>query len=116
MMNLKKAYYYLFYKLYRIGKMSAFLSQSEWIGFLLINIICFFFVFSLFNYFSVVFSSIRINDILFYIMYGLICIYNFVTFHLWDQWKKIIQEFNKLPEKEKCVWDLFVYLFIGLIL
>lgn len=111
-------YNYLYYKLYKLADSGAFIFWSEWKAFLLINILIFFIFFALSNYYSVFIVKYNIKnniDIIIYITYGLICLFNFIIFHLHDNWKTIIKDFDKLPKKKNIIGGVIVYTFIILV-
>ncbi|MFC7346924.1 hypothetical protein ACFQO9_09375 [Chryseobacterium zhengzhouense] len=103
---MKKAYYYLFYKLYKWYEEGPSVWMSDWKAGLSIDLLVFLTIFSFVPYFIVFFNIyINFDDII--ILRLLVAIYiflivipNYFIFHHKNQWKKIVNEFDKLPKKK----------------
>lgn len=115
---MKRAYYYLFYKFYRMSEAAPSRWWSEWKASLALDTLIFFFIFSLLIYYAV-FINPHTNiggEIETIVVLGiLILVPNYFVFHHRDQWKDIVAEFDKLPKRTNSIgsWIVFgVVLFV----
>jgi hypothetical protein len=118
-MNLKKAYQYLYYKIYKFLELSEFDGfWMEWRAYclvLLLNVLIFF---SIINYFTVllkVLISFPDNNIWIYILSLIIAYLNYKILLSKYRWKKIIKDFDNLPEKTNdkgtiIVWFIIIFI------
>jgi hypothetical protein len=112
MKTIQKGYYYLFYKLYKWYERGPSVWWSDWKADLSIDVLSFFFIFSIFVYYKVFIDKyFRFGDnslvvILFILS---ICVPNYFIFHYRDQWKDIVKEFDKLPERKNKIGGWIVF-------
>lgn len=101
-MNIKKAYYFLFYKFYQLGEMSPSIFPSDYIAVVVILWLEMMFLFSLKIYYR---EFINPNDDFVLVSVQTICTLSILVVlkyfaFLQDnaKWKKYIKEFDQLPE------------------
>lgn len=117
-MSIKKAYYYLFYKLYKFSEAAPSKWLSDWKAELCIDVLEIFIVASFIYYFDISLG----NGNFFYLFFMLaISIPNYLIFHHKDQWKTIVEEFDTLPKKQNriggiIIWSIILLIIINLIL
>ena len=108
--KLTKAYYYFFYKLYKwIGEENGW---ADWKASLAMDAFVFFFLFSFFIYYKVYMNPYihltgKAKEILFIVV--IITVPNYLIFHHKDQWKGIIKEFDKLPDRTNNIGGAIVF-------
>ena len=108
--KLTKAYYYFFYKLYKwIGEENGW---ADWKASLAMDALIFFFLFSFIIY-TDVFINPNLNLGNDYLLTGIfiliIVVPNYFIFNHKDQWKGIIKEFDKLPERKDNIGGAIVF-------
>ena len=118
-MKLKKLYYYLYYKLYKLSEAAPSRWLSDWKAELAIDILEGFFIFSLLTYYTVfVNRHFQIPNsfiiIMFYIL--TIALPNYFIFHRRDQWKSIVHEFDKIPKNKNRIGGWIVFIIILLVI
>jgi hypothetical protein len=110
---LKKAYYYLFYKLFRFWEVASVPKfWSEWKAGLSVDVLWFLNGFSLLIYYNIYWNRYFILGdgkwlIVAYIT--LIFVPNYFIFHHKDKWKPFNLEFNKLSKKKNRIGSLIVF-------
>ncbi len=115
-MNVKKAYYYLFYKLYKFGEWSPSIFQSDFTATFAIVCLEVLFLGSLkFYYFNFVDHNDTFVLISFQTIIPLtaIILINYFAFINDNTWKKYVKEFDRLPKKKNLIGT---WLIIGIIL
>jgi uncharacterized protein YjeT (DUF2065 family) len=117
---IKRAYYYLFYKFYKMSEAAPSKWWSEWKASLALDTLIAFFVFSLITYFEILINpniDIGGSKKTIIAMGIMILIPNYFIFHHRDQWKEIVAEFDQLPKRTNRIgsWIVFgiVLLVIG---
>ncbi|WP_430406832.1 hypothetical protein [Fluviicola sp.] len=120
MKRLKKAYYYLFYKLYRwYENVGSFAFWSDWKAALSLDVIAIFIGISFFTYYMIFIDRyFRLGDgkflLIGYVL--LIAIPNYFIFHSRNQWKDIVKEFDLLPKKKNRIGGWLVTGFVLLVI
>lgn len=112
---IKKAYYYLFYKLFKFSEAAPNRWLSDWKAELVIDLLEGLSIFSLIIYYTIYvnrYFQIPEN----YILIGLyvlgIALPNYFIFHHRDQWKKIVHKFDKLPKQKNKIGSVIVLLIV----
>lgn len=98
---MKRAYYYLFYKLYKFSKAAPSNFLSDWKAELIVDLMLLSLFSSLIPYYRVFVnpkSRVGEGNLLFYILI-IISVSNYFIFHNNNQWKKIVNEFDKLSSR-----------------
>lgn len=119
MEKVKKAYYYLFYQLYKWYEKGPSVWWSDWKASLSIDVLLFFLLFSGIIYYDVFIDrSFELGDdntvVLFFIL--VISIPNYFIFHHRDQWKDIVKEFDQLPKRTNKIGGWIVFGVVMLII
>lgn len=114
---IRKAYCYLFYKLYKFSEAAQSRWLSDWKAELVIDVLWVFIALSGLVYYTVFTKQvINLGNGRFAAILGiiLICIPNYFIFHHRDQWKKIIPAFDKLPKRTNRMgsWMVFAVILI----
>ncbi|MBO6185169.1 MAG: hypothetical protein J6O88_10885 [Chryseobacterium sp.] len=115
---MKKAYYYLFYKLYKNYERGPSVWMSDWKASFSLDVLIYFLVMFLFIYYNIFinrYANLSKSNIEVYILVISVSLLNYFIFHHRNQWKKIIVEFDQLPKKKNILgsWVVFgVVLFI----
>lgn len=109
---LKRAYYYVFYKLYKMSEAAPSKWLSDWKASLAIDVLLFFFLFSVTIYYKIFVNRYFSLDNKFgvgiiYVLF--IVIPNYFIFHHKDQWKDIVAEFDQLPKKKNLIGSWIVF-------
>jgi len=100
-MNFKKAYHYLFYKLYRFYESSPWKWWSDWKASLSVSFLIVILLFSISGYFLILTHIDLSRNVSIWIFISLVIIAsNYMIFHSQNQWKKYNVEFNKLNRKQ----------------
>lgn len=119
-MKIKKAYYYLFYKIYKsLDTTTNVKFLIDWKTEFVIDILGIIIGFSLLNFYTVFSGNsfdLSENKILLIVYLVLIAIPNYLIFHHKNQWKNIIREFDKLPNRKNKKGGFIVWSFILLII
>jgi hypothetical protein len=82
-MTIKKAYYYLFYKLYKLCLLGRVKELSDWYAATLVLGLELFFLVSLYNYYNVFinrYSNLRLTSPMTYIPFAILLIINYFSF------------------------------------
>lgn len=117
-MNLKKAYHYLYYRLYRYYNSGFFVFWTERKAYISICILDAIFVIFMYNYYTIFINRYIINQdtsLIGYLITALVCVLNYMIFQSRDQWKTIIKEFDNLSRKKRIIYDIAVYIFIAFV-
>lgn len=118
-----KAYYYLFYKLYKFWKSGHVIFWSEWKASLSIIVLEIWFILSLFVYYKIFINRyihLAGDNVQIFLLALPIWVINYYIFHHHNQWRSIIAEFDKLPEKENkkggiIVWSIIILIIANVI-
>lgn len=116
---MKRAYYYLFYKLFKMSEAAPSRWWSEWKASLALDVVIGFFLFSLLIYYKVLinpYTHIGGKTETIIVLGILILIPNYFIFHYRDQWKEIVAEFDQLPKKKNRIGGWIVFGVVLLIL
>ena len=116
-MNIKKSYYYLFYKLYKVALTGAIKSLSKFYAELGILMIEIFFAFSLYNYYAFFFNKnayVTFELKSFKVIFSLITIavIYYFAFYYNDKWKDYVSEFEKWPKNKNILGGIIVCIII----
>jgi len=117
-MSLKQAYYYLFYKLYKIAMHGAIKSLSSFYAEVGIMALEIWFFMSLFNYYSIFFNryaTIELKSIKGIAPLIIILVVNYFIFDYKNKWKKYVTEFDTWPKKRNKIGGIIVFSVIILI-
>lgn len=112
MQKIKRAYYYLFYKFYRMSEAAPSRWWSEWKASLALDMVIFFFVFSLLIYYAVFinpYTNVGGETDTIVILGILILVPNYFVFHHRDQWKEIVADFDQLPKRTNQIGSWIVF-------
>jgi len=113
-----KAYYYLFYKLYKFWELISF--PKFWSDFKANISICaleIWLILSLINYYNIFIDrSYSLDKTIFFLIVGVIMVINILTFVYLDKWKDYNKEFDKLPRKKNIKGGIIVWFIILLII
>jgi hypothetical protein len=105
-MNIVKAYYYLFYKLYKISMTGAIKSLSKFyasIGILGLQI---WFAISLYNYYTVFinrYATLEVTSVKTIVFLLLVLIFDYCSFIYTDKWKDYVAEFDQWPKRRNII-------------
>lgn len=116
---LKRAYYYLFYKFYKISEAAPSRWLSEWKASLAIDVLVLFILFSGVNYYNVFIDKTLAfdNKLLFAFLYiALIAMPNYFIFNHRNKWKEIVVEFDKRPNSFNRTGSWLVTLFVIIVI
>lgn len=97
---MKKAYYYLFYKLYKFSEAAPSKWLSDWKASLAMDILTLFTFSSVLNYYKALInttSHVGEGNLLFVVII-IISISNYFIFQHRDQWRDMVQEFDTLSK------------------
>ena len=111
----KKAYYYLFYKLYKFSEAAPSKWLSDWKAELLVDVLIFFILCSSLIYYKFFFNRhihFSENNVDVWITIIIIGLPNYFIFHYQDQWKKIVHEFDKLPKRKNRIGGWIIFLLV----
>ena len=97
-----KAYYYLFYKLYKwIGEENGWADWKAGVAIIALELLL---VVIILNYYVVLIDTTislgSINDVALYVCVAIICIPNYLAFIRTDVWKDYVKKFDALSIKE----------------
>lgn len=117
---IKKAYRYVFYKIYKFSEAAPSRWLSDWKAELVLDVLWIFIAFSLLVYYTIFTGkSVSIGDGKFVIILAIVIfsLPNYLMFHHKSQWKQIVHEFDKLPKRTNRVggWLVFSVVLIVLI-
>lgn len=112
MHKIKRAYYYLFYKFYKMSEAAPSRWWSEWKASLALDMVIFFFIFSLLIYYAVFinpYTNVGGETETIVILGIMILVPNYFVFHHRDQWKEIVSEFDQLPKRTNRIGSWIVF-------
>jgi hypothetical protein len=112
MVSIRKAYYYLFYKLYKFSEASPSRWLSDWKAELSIDVLIFFCLFSFFIYYKIFCNRyIHLSESNWDVWVPAIVIglFNYFIFHHHNQWKRIVKEFDRLPKRKNIIGGWIVF-------
>ncbi|THV62928.1 hypothetical protein [Chryseobacterium candidae] len=115
-MLIKKAYYYLFYKFYKMSASAPSKWWSEGKASMAIGVLEIWTIISILIYYKILIdpsSNIMGTTIIWFIIIIAITIADYYIFHHKNKWKNIISEFDKLPRKKNILGSWIVF---GLVL
>jgi len=105
-MNIKKAYYYLFYKFYKFGERSPSSLPSDYTAILAISVLEVLFLGALkFYYIEFIDQNNSFEFFSFQTLVPLIAVLllNYFAFFKNDRWKEYVNEFNQWPRKRNII-------------
>ena len=114
-----KAYYYLFYKLYKFSEAAPSRWMSDWKAELSIDVLWIFFIFSCLAYYTIYTKQLvdlGSSSLLVMIYITIIALPNYFIFHHKDKWKHYVNEFDKWPKNKNRIGTLIVWGVIILII
>jgi len=117
-MNLKKAYYFAFYKLYQSFEASPSRFWSEWKASLLMDILVGCIIITSGLIYTVITKKgfiIFESNLNTWIMVIIISVGNYFIFNHTDRWKKIISDFNHSKNKNRIAGIIFWCIFFLII-
>jgi hypothetical protein len=109
---MSKAYYYLFYRLYRWYEKGPSVWLSEWKASFSIDVLIYSVIIFLFIYYKIFFNRYAFLsegnvDVLLVVLPVVLA--NYLIFHHQDQWKKMVLEFDKMPKAVHKRWGLWLW-------
>jgi len=113
-----KAYYYLFYKLYKFWENGHFTFWSEWKASISIIVLQIWFILSLFVYYKIFINRyihLAGDNIEIYLVAIPIWGINYFIFHHHSKWRSIVVEFDKLPQEKNKIGGIIVWSIIILV-
>jgi len=119
MSQIKKAYYYLFYKLYKWYERGPSVWWSDWKAEGLMDALWIFIGISGLVYYTIfVDRYFRVGDGKFFLIcyVALVALPNYFIFHHRNQWEDIVKEFDKLPKRRNKIGGWLVFGVVLLIL
>lgn len=117
-MTIKKAYYYLYYKLYRFAVSISDDAINEWKPLVTILILEVFLIAEIFIWYSVATKKIFVvsNPLTSFLpVVAIIGIANYIFFLHKNRWRNYVDEFESYDKKKKSFGGLIVFLIIALI-
>ena len=118
-MSIKKAYYYLYYKLYNFAVSISDDAINEWKPLVTILILQVLLIAEIFIWYSIATKKILIitNPLTSFLpIVAAIGIANYIFFLHGDKWKNYIAEFKQYDKRKKSAGGIVVFLVIALIL
>ncbi|QRI51485.1 hypothetical protein [Elizabethkingia anophelis] len=117
MTYIKRAYYYFFYKMYKLIDYTSTISGGAFLtdfkASLAMIALEVWFVASLFNYYAILIDENFIVKKVHFIILGiLVLLLNYFTFDNNDIWKDYIKKFDQLPERVNKRGSIFFYTII----
>jgi len=116
---MKRAYYYIFYKLYRYYEKGPSVWMSDWKAVLTLDILASSVFLSLFNYYAIYLNrNFRFDDnrgIIILTLFLTTFLPNHFIFQYKDRWKKILQGFQFIDKMKNRILGLVVIVMIILI-
>jgi len=117
-MNVKEAYYYLFYKLYKLFDNGPANWLSDWKAELIIDVLFIFIGLSVIVYYTAItkeWLNFENSSAIIFAYIALIAVPNYLIFHHKNQWKDIVEKFDKWPKGRHQICGLIVYVVVLLI-
>lgn len=112
MSKIRKAYNYVFYKLYKWYNKGPFIWASDWKAILSMDVILIFIWLSILVYYTIFIDRyVRFDsNLLFYCIYiFLIRLPNYLLLSYKQSWVNIVEEFDKLPKKRNRIGGWIVF-------
>ncbi len=115
-MNIKRAYFYFFYKLYKFWEcVSVPKFWSEWKALLSVMVIELWLLASLGIYYTVITKKgmvLSLTKPIIFIPLAAILVINYLTFLPNNIWEQYVQEFDKISKKKNNIWGFVVWVVI----
>ncbi len=109
---MKRAYYYLFYKIYKFSEAAPSRWWSDWKAYFVINILIGIILLSIGGYYTVITKKDMLpvtNPSMFVtIIFIAISVFNYFIFFSRDQWKKYVKEFDHLEKRKNKIGSLII--------
>jgi energy-coupling factor transporter transmembrane protein EcfT len=118
-MNIKKAYYYFFYWLYKLAMTGAIKSLSRFYATLAILVLEIWFALSYFVYYKIFVdrhSSFEVKSPQVIAFFIAILILNYYAFMHTDNWKEYVAEFDQWPKSKNNTGRIIVICIIAVII
>ncbi len=118
-MSIKKAYYYLYYKLYNFAVSISDDAINQWKPLVTIIVLQGLLIAEIFIWYTITTKRIFsiTNPLTFFLpIVGVIGIANYIFFLHGDKWKKYIAEFEIYDKRKKSIGGIVVFLLIALVL
>ena len=112
MEKIKRAYYYLFYKLYKWYEKAPVVWWSDWKAVVSIVALEIWFLLSIGTYFSVFTKKtieLTVTHPIVFIPTVSIILVNYLIFIHTDKWKDIVKEFDQLPKRTNKIGGWIVF-------
>ncbi len=104
MVSIKKAYDYLFYKIYKHFESGPSIWLSDWKASFSILVLEIWLCLSVLNYCSIIFKKALLSDTILTIcsvsLVFLLAVIKYFTFEHQDRWKKVVKDFDDLPKNK----------------
>ena|SRR6218665_1164874 len=118
-MKLKRGYQYIFYLLYKlVEEYSIPKFWSDWKAVVLMDVLCVFFIFPLFLYYSIITGLPAFPDnkwIIGLFFLFLVCVPNYYMFNYRSRWKSIVKSFDNIPSGRKIINKLIGWTVVVLV-
>ena len=111
MKKITDAYYYMFYKFYKMSEAAPSRGMSDWKAGLVIIVLEFWFTASILNYYTFfIDTSLKISKNNFFTIGVIFCIINYFAFIHTNKWKAYIIKFDRLPPNKNKLggWAVFL--------
>lgn len=114
MNTIKRAYYYFFYKVYKMMLGTSYPFGNFFSGFragLVMIVLELWIIFTIQNYYQI-FNNINpkyTSDLLLYIVGFIIIVFNYITIDYNNVWKKYNIEFDDLPKRKNTIGGIIVW-------
>ncbi len=120
-MNIKKAYYYLFYRLYKVTKRGAIKSLSKFYAGIAIAALEFWLALSVYIYYTIFinrYAKLPKNSVI--VMSLILLLIDYLAFIHNDKWKDYMAEFDNWPKKKNIrggiiAWGIIIFIIANLI-
>lgn len=111
MEKMKRVYYYLFYKFYKMSEAAPSRWWSDWKASLALIVLKIWFIVSILIYYKIFLNpnaDIIGSEISWIFLVIIISLIDYFTFHHRDQWKEIVAMFDQLPKKQNRIGSWIV--------
>jgi hypothetical protein len=119
MEKIKKAYYYLFYKFYKMSEAAPSRWLSDWKAAIVIGALEIWLLLSIGVYFSVCTKrvlALELSKPIIYVPLVTILILNYISFIHTDEWKDYVKEFDQLPKEKNRLGSWIVFAIVVFVL
>jgi len=119
MEKLKRAYCYLFYKLYKMSEAAPSRWLSHWKASLAIMVLEIWLIAAILIYYKLFLNGdadIIGSNLIWVVMVLGIGLIDYYIFHNHDQWKNYIKEFDQLPKETSRRWGMWLWIIVALII